>query len=61
MIEKDEQLGQTREALAHVEAALEDVLSRCECGRDDYSLQVANLPGPPPKPGQQDMFAEEPA
>ncbi|HEY9227902.1 MAG TPA: site-specific DNA-methyltransferase [Gemmatimonadaceae bacterium] len=37
------------------------VLSRCEWGKDDYSLQVANLPGPPPKPGQQDMFAEEPA
>jgi adenine-specific DNA-methyltransferase len=38
------------------------VLSRCEWGRDDYSLQVANLPSAPPKPGQQDLFVvEEPA
>ena len=28
------------------------VLSRCEWGRDDYSLQVANLPKAPPQPGQ---------
>jgi adenine-specific DNA-methyltransferase len=37
------------------------VLSRCEWGRDDYSLAVANLPPAPPKPGQQDLFVEEPA
>jgi len=29
------------------------VLSRCEWGHDDYSLQVENLPKAPPKPGQQ--------
>jgi adenine-specific DNA-methyltransferase len=28
------------------------VLSRCEWGHDDYSLQVENLPKAPPKPGQ---------
>ena len=33
------------------------VLSRCEWGHDDYSLNVENLPAPPPKPGQQDIFA----
>lgn len=32
------------------------VLSRCEWGHDDYSLQVQNLPKAPPKPGQQDLF-----
>ena len=36
------------------------VLSRCEWGHDDYSLQVENLPKePPPKPGQQALFGEE--
>jgi adenine-specific DNA-methyltransferase len=38
------------------------VLSRCEWGHDDYSLQVENLPkaaSPPPKPGQQGLFADE--
>jgi adenine-specific DNA-methyltransferase len=31
------------------------VLSRCEWGHDDYSLQVENLPKAPPKVGQQEM------
>ncbi|MBI5899809.1 MAG: site-specific DNA-methyltransferase [Rhodocyclales bacterium] len=31
------------------------VLSRCEWGHDDYSLQVENLPKEPPKPGQQEL------
>ena len=31
------------------------VLTRCEWGHDDYSLQVENLPQAPPKPGQQDL------
>jgi adenine-specific DNA-methyltransferase len=35
------------------------VLSRCEWGHDDYSLQVENLPKEPPKPGQQTLFEEE--
>lgn len=38
------------------------VLSRCEWGHDDYSLQVENLPKappPPPKQGQQALFGEE--
>jgi adenine-specific DNA-methyltransferase len=35
------------------------VLSRCEYGHDDYSLQVENLPQAPPEPGQQDLFTEE--
>lgn len=35
------------------------VLSRCEWGRDDYSLEVANLPPAPLPPGQQNMFGEE--
>lgn len=35
------------------------VLSRCEWGHDDYSLQVENLPKEPPKPGQQGLFDGE--
>jgi adenine-specific DNA-methyltransferase len=35
------------------------VLSRCEWGHDDYSLQVENLPKAPPEPGQQDLFAAD--
>jgi adenine-specific DNA-methyltransferase len=35
------------------------VLSRCEWGHDDYSLQVENLPKAPPKPGQQGLFEVE--
>ena len=31
------------------------VLTRCEWGHDDYSLQVENLPKAPPKAGQQDL------
>ena len=31
------------------------VLSRCEWGHDDYSLQVENLPKAPPKPGQTSL------
>ncbi len=31
------------------------VLSRCEWGKDDYSLKVENLPKAPPKPGQQEL------
>lgn len=34
------------------------VLSRCEWGRDDYSLEVANLAAAPPKAGQQALFEE---
>ncbi len=34
------------------------VLSRCEYGHDDYSLQVENLPQAPPEPGQQALFEE---
>lgn len=35
------------------------VLSRCEWGHDDYSLQVENLPKAPPETEQQSLFAEE--
>lgn len=35
------------------------VLSRCEWGHDDYSLQVENLPKAPPQPGQQALFDGE--
>lgn len=35
------------------------VLTRCEWGHDDYSLQVENLPQAPPKAGQQSLFEEE--
>ncbi len=35
------------------------VLKRCEWGKDDYSLQVENLPKAPPEPGQQALFSEE--
>ena len=34
------------------------VLTRCEWGRDDYSLTVANLPKAPPAPGQMEFFEE---
>lgn len=34
------------------------VLSRCEWGRDDYSLRIENLPGPP-LPDQPELFAED--
>ena len=34
------------------------VLSRCEWGRDDYSLEVANLEPAPPSAGQQDLGFE---
>ncbi len=36
------------------------VLSRCEWGHDDYSLQVENLPKAPPEKGQQGLFSEDP-
>jgi adenine-specific DNA-methyltransferase len=35
------------------------VLSRCEWGHDDYSLQVENLPKAPPQAGQQALFDGE--
>jgi adenine-specific DNA-methyltransferase len=35
------------------------VLSRCEWGHDDYSLNVENLPQKPAEPGQQALFGEE--
>jgi adenine-specific DNA-methyltransferase len=35
------------------------VLSRCEWGHDDYSLNVENLPQKPPEKGQQALFGEE--
>jgi adenine-specific DNA-methyltransferase len=31
------------------------VMTRCEWGHDDYSLNVANLPKAPPKPGQMEL------
>jgi len=34
------------------------VLSRCEWGHDDYSLQVENLPKAPPEDGQQALFED---
>lgn len=37
------------------------VLSRCEWGHDDYSLQIENLPKAPPRKGQQTLFDEEEA
>lgn len=35
------------------------VLSRCEWGHDDYSLQVENLPKAPLEKGQQTLFGED--
>jgi len=35
------------------------VLARCEWGKDDYSLQVENLPKAPPPPGQLELLDEE--
>lgn len=34
------------------------VLTRCEWGKDDYSLKVENLPKAPAKAGQMDLFVE---
>ena len=34
------------------------VLTRCEWGKDDYSLKVENLPKAPAKAGQMDLFGE---
>ena len=33
------------------------VLARCEWGKDDYSLQVENLPKAPPPPGQMELIS----
>src|SRR4029077_19511486 len=33
------------------------VLSRCEWGHDDYSLQVENLPKAPLRPRQEELFS----
>ena len=35
------------------------VLSRCEWGKDDYSLKVENLPKAPPPSGQIDLIHAE--
>jgi len=35
------------------------VLSRCEWGKDDYSLKVENLPKAPPPRGQMDLLSLE--
>ncbi len=35
------------------------VLSRCEWGKDDYSLKVENLPKAPPPKGQMDLISLE--
>lgn len=35
------------------------VLTRCEWGHDDYSLNVESLPSAPKKPGQQKLFDTE--
>jgi adenine-specific DNA-methyltransferase len=35
------------------------VLSRCEWGKDDYSLKVENLPKAPPPKGQMDLLSLE--
>lgn len=35
------------------------VLSRCEWGKDDYSLRVENLPQAPPPPGQLELLGGE--
>jgi adenine-specific DNA-methyltransferase len=32
------------------------VLNRCEWGKDDYSLQVENLPKAPPPKGQMELI-----
>lgn len=37
------------------------VLSHCEWGHDDYSLQVENLPQAPREPDQHGLFEDEPA
>lgn len=35
------------------------VLSRCEWGKDDYSLKVENLPKAPPPKGQMELLSVE--
>ena len=43
-----------------VKKIAKQVLSRCEWGHDDYSLQVENLPRAKPPTGQIKLFREEP-
>ena len=33
------------------------MLSRCEWGKDDYSLKVENLPKAPPPKGQMELLS----
>ena len=35
------------------------VMARCEWGKDDYSLQVENLPQAPPPMGQQELKLDQ--
>ena len=35
------------------------MLSRCEWGKDDYSLKVENLPKAPPPKGQMELIAAD--
>ena len=42
-----------------VKRILNAVLTRCEWGKDDYSLAVANLPPRPMEPGTQTSLFEE--
>jgi hypothetical protein len=50
-----DQSGQVRARAPHANA----VPSRCEWGKDDYSLAVAHLPPRPVEPGTQTSLFEE--
>lgn len=51
--------GRSHRSLA-VNKPPKQVLSRCEWGHDDDSLQVEYLPQKPPERGQQGLFGDEP-
>jgi hypothetical protein len=48
-----------REANQQFSKAIKAVLSRCEWGKDDYSLKVENLPKAPPPKGQMELIAAD--
>jgi len=49
--------AQGRLRQSHGEKIPKAVLSRCEWGKDDYSLKVENLPKAPPPKGQMDLLS----
>ena len=51
-------LARLAQAARTVTKIPKQVLSRCEWGHDDYSLQVENLPSKSTEPGQRALFGD---